>query len=228
MKIGATLTGDSLVDGMAAETKRLEVGIARAVATATRATQLGLRAEATAALGVGVGNAWRSLVYPPRKGAPPGSGEPSARPAGLIWSKARTIVAAFDAGVTIVPRWGKWLAIPTPNVPKGPKGKHLYPYDFEDRSGLKLVFIPGNGRRAYLALDRNSANSGRRGRSTAIRATAQFRFNSGGEIARGRLLVMYILVRRVRLPKLLSVARHADGGQLALNVALGAELGKAA
>ena len=69
-----------------------------------------------------------------------------------VASSAPLILSAFDQGVTITARNGRWLAIPTNDAPRGPR-RRMTPAQVEARFGRRLRFIPARlGRTAVLVM----------------------------------------------------------------------------
>ncbi len=108
MKLAATITR-SLPADMQAELRDIE----RAVATGTREAGRSLRTElrrqvTSAGLGQRLAASWRDKHYPNRKLDAPT----------LVYTKAPQIIRAFDEGVVIRSRRGRFLAISTENAPR--------------------------------------------------------------------------------------------------------------
>jgi hypothetical protein len=98
-----------------------------------------------AGLGDRLANTWRTQVYPTR-------GE-SWHPTVHVWSNAPMLAAAHADGGTIVPRAGKFLAIPTENVArKG--GRRRTPLDIESEFNQDLIIKPPRRPNVFLALVR--------------------------------------------------------------------------
>jgi hypothetical protein len=107
MKIAASIVKD-LSTILQEEVRAGEIAVTRAIKAETERLKTELRQQVTAAFGErsrGIANAWRSRVFPQ-------TGE-SLRAAGIVWTKVPNIVDAFERGVTIRARNGKYLAIPT-------------------------------------------------------------------------------------------------------------------
>ena len=136
-----------------------------------------------AGLGDRLANTWRTRVYPLR-------GE-SWHPAVHLWSNAPELVAAHADGGVIVPKAGKFLAIPTENV--GRKGgRRRTPLDIESEFNQDLVIKPTRHPNVFLALVRAvRARSGRGFRRASARRRGQGRAEE--------LVPMFILVRQVTL-----------------------------
>jgi hypothetical protein len=116
MKLVASLAR-SLQADMQAELRDVE----RAVVAGTKSAGRGLKTElcrqvGSAGLGQRLANSWRDRHYPNRK----------LDAASLVYTKAPQIIRAFDEGVVIRSRRGRFLAIPTENAPrKGTDGKRI-------------------------------------------------------------------------------------------------------
>jgi hypothetical protein len=136
-----------------------------------------------AGLGDRLANTWRTRLYPQR-------GE-SWHPTVHVWSNAPMLVAAHADGGTIVPKAGKFLAIPTENV--GRKGgRRRTPLDIESEFNQDLVIKPTRHPNVFLALVRAvRARSGRGLRRASARRRGQGRAE--------QLVPMFILVRQVTL-----------------------------
>ncbi|APZ53743.1 DUF6441 family protein [Salipiger abyssi] len=114
----------------------------RAVTSAVhgRATRLksALRADViSGGLGRRLARSWQQKNYP-RHGTSLGA-------AAYVYTKAETLIEAFDAGATIKSSEGFFLAIPTPSAPKRGMGrKRITPSNFpEHRFGpLRFVYRP--------------------------------------------------------------------------------------
>lgn len=126
----AAVRGD-LRAAMEAEVRDAARAMRRGVQRAGREVHE-LRAQARGAgfsdRGRAVANAWRLSLYPPPAAAPR-----TLRPATLVWTNAPKLVDAFDRGVPIVARGGRYLAFPTPyNAAGGRRGASA-------RGGLRVT-----------------------------------------------------------------------------------------
>jgi hypothetical protein len=153
----------------------------------------------SAGLGGRLARTWRGRAYP-NKGYDAAS---------LVWSKAPQIVRAFDEGIVVRGRDGLWLAIPTENAPKkGVGGKRINPSNFPEHRFGPLRFVYRRNGPSLLVVDDLRASYRRD--TGALRG-----FRRAGAAARrsGRgatTVVMFILVRQVRIPRRLDVARAAE------------------
>ena len=199
MKLTATMVG-SLKADMQAELRRIERAVPGGVIAAGDGLKGSLRKQVVAAgLGARLSRTWRGKTYV-NKGHDAAS---------LVWSKAAQIVRAFDEGAVIKGKGGRWLAIPTPAAPKrGVGGKRITPATFPTARHGQLRMVERRGRTALLVVDgvRVSAQTGRVGR----RAKGGGRAKSGGYRQGIATVVMFVLVRQVKLRKRLNVARQAE------------------
>lgn len=152
-----------------------------------------------AGLGSRLGNTVRSDVYP--------KGVGSLNAATLVWSKAKKIVGAFETGVEITAKNGKYLALPITQAgfrAGGGRGRGMTPEDWERRTGRVLSFVPRKSGVALLVdTGTRSAAAGRRlrrGEYGPRQASAR----------PNRVKPIFILVPRVRLQKRLGLYSAAD------------------
>jgi hypothetical protein len=205
VKLAATIAR-SLQAGLQADLRDIE----RAVATGTRDVGRGLKAElrrqvASAGLGQRLANSWRDRHYPNRK----------LDAASLVYTKAPQIIRAFGEGAVIRSRRGRFLAIPTENAPrKGTDGKRISPSTFPEHRFGPLRLVPRPSGPSLLVVDGlRAAFSRKSGELRGFRrATDRARTRGDGLTT----VVMFLLVRQVKLPKRLDVARAAErwSGQL--------------
>lgn len=174
----------------------VEVSVTEAMDEVTSGLKTDLRDQVTGAgLGQRLARTWRGKRFPENR--------PSMNSAAYVWSKAPDIIDGFERGPTIrTVNGGKYLAIPTDNVPKrrrgdGGRGSHMSPEQVEIAFKQKLKFAKaGNGR--LIAFVEVIAAKNRRG----------YRAPTKGRIARGRrpaAVVMFVLVPQVHMPKRLDV-----------------------
>ncbi len=195
--------------GMMAE---VEGDIAKAATEAMRGTSFKalreLREQVTSnGLGQRLANTWRDRVYP----------NPQTRrsmmPTGYIWSNAPEIADSFIRGATIRPvSGGNYLWIPTDNVPrargrvsvkgKNIKGGRMAPTEVEAMFKTSFFFRRGRNGTLLAFID---ATRGKR--------AGTIRQNTAGRQKQGRMsepILMYVLRRAVRLPKLLDLKVVSD------------------
>lgn len=147
-------------------------------------------------LGARLANTVRARTYPDL-------GE-SLDPASWIWTKAPTIIDAYDRGATILPTDGRWyVAIPTLNVPR--RGRHvLTPLEVETKFDQDLIIRPGR-RGSLLAFVDVQAKAWLAGQGKAYGsrgARAQYKARPRGKPI---LKLMFILVRKVQVRKRLDL-----------------------
>lgn len=174
------------------------VRLRHGVAAETTALQTELRGQINAAgLGQRLSQTWRSRVYPQ-------SGEPTLEPAGLVWSKAGTIVTAHNEGSLIRARGHQYLAIPTEFVPRK-ANRRMTPREVEKRFGRELRFVPLKTGNAVYLMDQVVV-----GKSGGLRRATKRR-RAQGRAATSK--IMFTLVRQVKLRKRLDIegaARSAE------------------
>jgi Family of unknown function (DUF6441) len=190
VKLAASFTR-SLQADMRAELRDIE----RAASNGTREAGRGVKTElrrqvASAGLGQRLANSWRDKHYPNRK----------LDAASLVYTKAPQIIRAFDEGVVIRSRRGRFLAIPTENAPrKGAHGKRISPRRSPAHRFGPLRFVPRPSGPSLLVVDGL--------RASFSRQTGELRgFRRATERARSRgdgltTVVMFLLVPQVKLRK---------------------------
>lgn len=192
---------------------RIQTGAVREAATLFRDD---LREEtAVGLMSARLPKVWRMRTYP-EAGA-------SLDPAGWIYVRgprpgaastgtpAAVLLDAFEKGVAITARRGGWLAIPTDAAGKraplpgnalrgrGSQQARITPEGFERRSGLRLRFVPVGPAKALLVVDNAQRERSSRG-SRAVPYTGRGR---GAKLygPAGHTIVVFTLLRQVRLPK---------------------------
>lgn len=188
----------------------IEGDIAKAATEAMRGTSYKalreLREQVTSnGLGQRLANTWRDRVYPEKRR--------SMTPTGYIWSNAPEIVDSFLRGATIRPAsGGNYLWIPTDNVPrargrvsvkgKNIKGGKMAPQEVEAMFNTSFFFRRGRNGTLLAFID---ATRGKR--------AGTIRQNTAGRRKQNRMaepILMYVLRRAVRLPKLLDLKGPSD------------------
>ena len=212
-----SVSGGVDVEGMAHGTEgEIARFVTGAIADGSTELKQDWREQIEAArLGPRLARTVRSRVYP--------QGQDSVDAAGLVWTKAPRIIDAYARGATIVARnGGRFLAIPTEDVPRKRQGNALTPEEVEARFGRGLQFIsPSDGGFWTPSIRRNGVAflvlKGLRVR----RATGRWRNASASELRRRKetsAVVMFILVPKVQVSKRLDLdalaraaeARHPD------------------
>ena len=196
MRLEAAITGN-LKEYMKQEIAAAETAVTAGVKEVTSSVKADLRAQVmSAGLGEKVANAWRANFYPSGK---------SIDAAGFLFTKAPTIIAAFNYGAVIKSNKGFFLAIPTPAAPKrGTDGKRINPSHFPGSALGKLRFVYRPGKISLLVVDDLRARTGKRG---------GFGRASESALAKGRgitTVVMFLLVPQVTMKKKLDIDAVAD------------------
>ena len=197
MKLKLDIT-PNLVALMAAEVAAGERAVTTAMREAGRGLKSAWRAQITGAgLGTRLANSIRLASFPK-------SGE-SLNAAALVWSNAPVIVGAHDTGPLIRSGSGFWLAIPLPAAGKAMGGKRITPAMWEQKTGLRLRFVYRSRGPSLLVAD-------------AVRLTTRGQAAvSKSKTGRGQVTVpIFLLVRQVKLPKRLDLARDAERAQAAI------------
>ncbi|MBI4921860.1 MAG: hypothetical protein HY834_08930 [Devosia nanyangense] len=152
-----------------------------------------LRAQVLSAFGSQrLANTWRGDMFP----RPP---KTSLGAAATVYSNAPHIIAAFSASTVIRSQRGVWLAIPSPDCPRGPGGRRLDPSNFpEDRFG-KLHFVYRPGKASLLVVDEV-------GRTASGKVSRQKQRRKDGSFKQGTVsVVMFFLVPFVSLRQALNL-----------------------
>ena len=196
MKLAAAISGD-LRKIMAEEIKEAEDAVTAGMRQAADGLKADLRRQVTeAGMGQRLANTWRAELYP--------KGQKSIKAAGFVFTRAPTIIRAFDQGALIKSKHGFWLAIPTPAAGTGARGKRMTPGLWEQMHGSRLRFIYRRGAPSLLVAENMRARTGKRG---------GFAKGSASALRSGRgmtTVVMFILVPQVSLKKRLDVDGVAE------------------
>ena len=200
MRLKAAFEGN-LKEYMTSEFRAAERAVTLGVKEATHGLKMSMRRQVTSrGLGSRMANTWRGNVYP--------KGQNSIRAAGLIYTKAKKIMAGFEDGAVIRSHKGWWLAIPTPHAPKrGVNGKRISPSNFPEQRYGKLRFVYRSKGPSLLVADKMKASHSRE--TGSLRG---FRRASDKSIKTGQGLttvVMFWLVPQVKLPKLITFEAEA-------------------
>ena len=197
MKIKVSISPD-LVALMAAEVKAGQKAVSTTMTQAGAGLKSAWRTQITGAgLGQRLANTIRSQTYP--------KGRNSLDAAALVWSNAPVIIGAHDTGPLIRSASGLWLAIPLPAAGKALGGKRITPAMWEQKTGLKLRFVYRSRGPSLLVADAVRLNT--RGHAAV----------SKSKTGKGQVTApIFILVRQVKLPKRLDLARDADRAQAAI------------
>jgi hypothetical protein len=205
MKLIVT-TVRSVEAGMQAQLRDIERAAATGIREAVRSLRTELRRQVTSGgLGQRLANSWRDKHYDNR----------GIDAASLVYTKAPQIIRAFDEGVLIRSRRGRFLAIPTENAPrKGTDGKRISPSTFPEHRFGALRFVPRPSGPSLLVVDGLRASFSRK--SGELRGFRRASDRTRRTRAGLSTVVMFLLVPQVKLRKRLDVARAAErwSGQL--------------
>ena len=191
MKLNVSFTPD-LVAMMKTEVAAGQKAVSMTMAQAGASLKLAWRVQITGAgLGQRLANTIRSQTYP--------KGRNSLDAAALVWSNAPVIIGAHDTGPLIRSASGFWLAIPLPAAGKALGGKRITPAMWEQKTGLRLRFVYRSRGPSLLVADAVRLNT--RGQAAV----------SKSKMGRGQVTApIFLLVRQVKLPKRLDLARDAE------------------
>ena len=197
MKLNVSFSPD-LVALMRAEVAAGQKAVSTTMAQAGLGLKTAWRAQITGAgLGQRLANTIRSQTYP--------EGRNSLDAAALVWSNAPEIIGAHDTGPLIRSGNGFWLAIPLAAAGKGLGGKRITPGMWEQKTGLRLRFVYRSRGPSLLVADAVRLNT--RGQAAV----------SKSKTGRGQVTApIFLLVRQVKLPKRLDLARDAELAQAAI------------
>ena len=197
MKLDVSIAGD-IVALMRAEVAAGQKAVSTTMAQAGAGLKSAWRTQITGAgLGQRLANTIRSQTYP--------KGRNSLDAAALVWSNAPVIIGAHDTGPLIRSASGLWLAIPLPAAGKALGGKRITPAMWEQKTGLKLRFVYRSRGPSLLVADAVRLNT--RGQAAV----------SKSKTGRGQVTApIFLLVRQVKLPKRLDLARDAERAQAAI------------
>ena len=197
MKLNISFTPD-LVALMRAEVAAGQKAVSTTMTQAGTGLKSAWRAQiAGAGLGQRLANTIRSLNYP--------KGRNSLDAAALVWSNAPVIIGAHDTGPLIRSGSGFWLAIPLPAAGKALGGKRITPGMWEQKTGLRLRFVYRSRGPSLLVADAVRLNT--RGQAAV----------SKSKTGKGQVTApIFLLVRQVKLPKRLDLARDAERAQAAI------------
>ena len=191
MKLDISFSPD-IVALMRAEVAAGQKAVSTTMAQAGLGLKTAWRAQITGAgLGQRLANTIRSQTYP--------EGRNSLDAAALVWSNAPVIIGAHDTGPLIRSASGFWLAIPLPAAGRALGGKRITPGMWEQKTGLRLRFVYRSRGPSLLVADAVRLNT--KGQAAV----------SKSKTGRGQVTVpIFLLVRQVKLPKRLDLARDAE------------------
>lgn len=174
---------------------RIAAGAREAVEIQAPRAKLALRQDTRPALGDRVANAWRADIYPKSASVH------THAPAVFVYTNAPKIITAFSDATTIVAQNARYLAIPTENTPR--KGRrYATPLEVEGIFNQDLIMFRGRGQQILAFVDVVKAKSGKGFRRGTPRRAAAGR--------KSEMVLMFILVRQVRLQKRLNTKAIFD------------------
>lgn len=196
MRLGVEVI-DDLVEEMRKETEAGERAVQRAITAAGKGLQADWRKQIEASgLGTRLARTIRTEAYP--------KGRNSMGAAALVWTRAPSIIEAFDQGAMIRSKNGFYLAIPTEAAgARGMGNKRITPGGWEQRTGMRLRFVY-RPRASLLVAD--DARLSTRGLATMNRR----RVRKDGTRMGSMTIPIFVLVPQVRLAKRIDLARDAQ------------------
>lgn len=136
-------------------------------------------------------------------------GQDSLDPTAWVYSKARDIMAAYASGTVIRAKTGRFLAIPTDDVPRTRNGGPLTPVQVEAQFGKPLIYIAPHARGLSSPTTLRGHGAGYLAIKDLVskKASGRYRNATANELARGRaarpisLVIMFILVTQTQARK---------------------------
>lgn len=187
-----------------------EVQIAQSVTAGMRQVTDGLKTDlrgeiVKAGLGKRLANTWRGQTFP-KAGA-------SVEAAAYVSTNAPKLIDAFDRGVTITAKNGKFLAIPTPDAgvrmvskrrTAGSTDNGLTPSAWERETGVKLRFVPTKTGGVLVA------DGYYRRQASRFQGRKSFRAIKEAGPDKGRsFVIIFVLIRQAKLRKRLDIEATA-------------------
>lgn len=172
MRLKAALEGN-LTEFMEKEYQNAASAVTFGIKQATDGLKTSMRSQVkNSGLSSRLANTWRGDVFPKAK--------KSISAAGIVYTKAPTIMEGFEFETVIRGKNGLWLAIPTEAIKKKIYGKRMTPALYEQWKGVKLRFV-------Y------------RPHSTSLLAHEQ----------KKKTIIAFILVPQVKMPKLINFSTES-------------------
>ena len=150
-----------------------------------------------AGLSTRLGNTVRSKNYPQTGTSLGAASEVSIQP-----GSPQKIIAELEEGAVITVARGRFLAIPTSNVPRANRGVRFPPHALEVFMGFKLRYAENRRGTKMLVGDAVTARNGR-----TLRPATKRRLKQGREKS---AVVFYILVPQVTMKKRLNLMAEAE------------------
>jgi hypothetical protein len=211
--LGVTAKMDGLQDALDGGLDQMAAAVTAGMGEGTGWLKEELREQVLdAGLGSRLAFTWRSEVYP--------KGRDSLDPAGFVWSKAPEIITYFSARITVSAGHGRFLAIPTEDVPKSRNGRPISVEECAERFGKRFVYIAPNDKGFHTPSIRRNGVAYMVLKDLVIRkASGKYRNASASELAKRQAgkrhnaisaVIMFILVPQVTSRKLLDLQATAD------------------
>jgi hypothetical protein len=208
--------------------ERVARGFTAAMKKETRALEKQFEG-ATVAAGLSqiLARTWQSRSFP--------TNGDSIGPAGLIWTRAPMAMRAFAEGAVIVPKQGRFLAIPTVWNRQGGRrgaGPRVTPAQMVSAKGQAFVFkskrtpgvkiwalraapLGGKGNRKYSVLAGGLAAVNASGSRAAVRAGNQRDLLKQGFVPMFVLVPRVVIRKRLNLPPMIQAAQARIRAQMA-------------
>jgi hypothetical protein len=186
---------------------RLETASMDAIKQSVSGLKLSLRMMTVAAgLGQMLANTWRDSTRGGKRLVFPQRGK-SAEPSGVIFSRAPEIISSFDKGA-IIRAGGKgiYLALPTQDTPKGPRGKPYTPSQWPVQRYGELEFVPSH-KGGFLVANLVRSYDKVSGAQKGVRKATKRRKNAGREVEQ---IIMFYLVPQAKIGKRFDVQQEAS------------------
>lgn len=215
MKIKLTIEGD-LSQMMQSEVRAGARAVTAGVRDVGGAVKAGWRAQVTGAgLGQRLANTIRGENYPKTGASLDAASLVYARPNRGGAASAADVVDAFDRGVLIKARGGRFVAIPTAAAGmRGMSRARITPSGWEARTGMTLRFVSRPGKNPILVAD--DARISKRG--LAMQKKGKRR--KDGILTGAMTVPIFILVPQVRLQKRLDLDRVVRDAEARLPAAI--------
>lgn len=172
MRLKAAFEGN-LQEFMEKEYQNAAKAVTTGIKQATDGLKLAMRSQVkSSGLSSRLANTWRGDVFPKTK--------KSISAAGIVYTKAPTIMEGFEFETVIRGKNGLWLAIPTEAIKKKIYGKKMTPALYEQWKGVKLRFVYRPHRVSLLVHEQKK-----------------------------KTIIAFILVPQVKMPKLINFSTES-------------------
>jgi len=180
--------------------------ILRAVGRAVTKTSNDLKREMvsqtqSARLGYGLAKSWKVKIY--------NKNSPNKFPKGLVYTTSPHIMEGFETGETRTPKKGKWLAIPTNDVPKNTRKRYTpanWPKLFPE------LYVAEDSKGKYYLVGQTLYNKGKIKKATKKRESE------------AQTVIYFFLVKQTRHTKKLNFEKAKKQHQKKLKLYIKSEL----